>query len=143
MFGATAANAVGVIGQNNRRFLFEEENLTVADGLAKSGGLLDERADARSVFLYRMVPRGLLERAGVDVSNLTNSVIPTVFQVDLSKAEGYFIAHSFYLQNKDIIYVSASPANELTKFLSLLTSVPNAAGSIAGNISVVRAATAR
>jgi len=130
-FGATQSNAVGVIGSNNRRFVFEEENLTIADGVAKAGGLIDERADASAVFLYRMTPRELLQRAGIDVSRYQQHLVPAIFRVDLTKAEGFFIANNFHLQNKDIIYVSNAPARDLSKFVAVIRDVTSTLTDIA------------
>jgi polysaccharide biosynthesis/export protein len=137
-FGATASNAVGLVGSNNRRFVFEEENLTLADGVAKAGGLLDHRADASAVFLYRMVPRDMLARAGVDVSSFLERVVPTIFRVDLSKAEGFFIAHNFYMQNKDIIFVSNAPAQDLSKFFAVINDIGSAVSSVSSTVGDVR-----
>jgi polysaccharide biosynthesis/export protein len=138
VFGATQSNAVGVIGSNNRRFIFEEENLTIADGLAKAGGLIDERADASAVFLYRMAPREMLARAGVEVSRYREALIPTIFRVDLTQAEGFFIANNFYMQNKDILYVSNSPARDLEKFLFLIRDVSSTLSEVASTVSQLR-----
>jgi polysaccharide export outer membrane protein len=121
-----------VIGSNNRRFVFEQENLTLADGVAKAGGLIDTRADPSAVFLYRMVAKRSLARAGVDVSRFPEPVVPTIFRVDLSRAEGLFIASNFFMQDRDIIYVSNSPSEDLSKFLTLI-------GSIASTINNTRA----
>ena len=137
-FGATASNAVGLVGSNNRRFIFEEENLTLADGIAKAGGLLDNRADATAVFLYRMVPRNMLARAGVDVSRFTEPLIPTIFRVDLSRAEGFFIASSFYMQNKDLIFVSNAPAQDLSKFVAVISDISAAVGGASSTVRGIR-----
>jgi polysaccharide biosynthesis/export protein len=139
-FGATQSNAVGVIGSNNRRFIFEEENLTIADGIAKAGGLIDERADASAVFLYRMTPREMLARAGVDVSRYHDALVPTIFRVDLMQAEGYFIANNFYLQNKDIIYVSNAPARDLNKFVLVIRDVTSTLTDVADTVTSLRGA---
>lgn len=128
--GATASTAVGVIGSNNRRFVFEQENLTLADGVAKAGGLIDTRADPSAVFLYRMVAKKSLNRAGVDVSRFPEPVIPTIFRVDLSRAEGLFIASNFFMQDKDIIFVSNSPAEDLNKFLTLINNISSTINSV-------------
>src|SRR5215216_1854441 len=100
-FGATP-NPGSIGGQNNRRFVFEDENLTLAEGLAKAGGLVAERADPKSVFLFRFTRRDKLAQAGVDVSNFAGTEVPTVYKVDVSEAEGYFLANQLYLKHKDI-----------------------------------------
>jgi len=70
VFGATPAPG-GVVGSQNRRFTFEVENLTLAEAVARAGGLDDLRADPRSVFLFRNEPRALLKEMGVDVLDST------------------------------------------------------------------------
>ncbi len=51
------------------------------EGIAKAGGLISERADPKSVFLFRYMPREMLKEAGVVPE------VPTVITVDLSDAE--------------------------------------------------------
>ena len=140
VFGATQSNAVGVIGSNNRRFVFEEENLTLADGLAKAGGLIDVRADARAVFLYRMTPRDMLARAGVDVTKYAEPLIPTIYRVDLTRGEGFFLANNFHMQDKDLIFVATSPYDDLTKFLAIIRNLTGTVTDIANTIITVRQA---
>lgn len=136
-FGATPSpGSIG--GQNNRRFVFEEENLTLAEAIAKSGGLLPETADPRSVFLFRYASRATLAKAGLDVSRFVANDVPTVFQVDLSQAQGYFVANHFYMKHKDMIYISESPTTDLLKFLNIVNSVIAPVSGSAGAITSVR-----
>jgi polysaccharide export outer membrane protein len=143
-FGATNATAstVSVGGasvQSGRRLTFDTENLTLAEALAKAGGLQDGRADSRSVFLFRVVPRQLLERAGVDVSHVVAPDVPTVFLLDLSQADGYFLADSFYMKHRDIIFVSDAPSVDLVKFLAVVTAVTSTARDAVGLVSDIKA----
>ncbi len=59
--------AFGASGFNGR-FDFEETSLSLSEGLGKAGGLLDSRADAEQVMLYRIAPKALLTKLGVDLS---------------------------------------------------------------------------
>jgi polysaccharide export outer membrane protein len=128
--GATPTpGAVG--GQNNRRFPFEVENMSLAEAVAKAGGLDSSRADAKAVFLFRLVPREALERVNVDVSKFP-PIVPTIFTVDLLGPDGFFIANNFYMANKDMIFVSDSPSVDITKFLNLLNAVASTARSAIG-----------
>lgn len=130
VFGATPApGAVG--GQQNRRFPFDAENLTMAEAVAKAGGLQDQRADPRSVFLFRLEPKRLLQDIGVDVSKYQEDVIPTVYTVDLSDTQGFFLANTFYMRHKDIIFVSDSPSVDLIKFLDIVRSITGTVNDIA------------
>lgn len=116
--------AVGATGLNGR-FNFEESNLTLGEALGAAGGLLDSRADPREVFLYRLVARKTLERAGVDVSRFQGDVIPTVFRANLRDPAIFFAVKQFKMQDKDIIYVSNSAATELTKAMDIINNVSN------------------
>jgi polysaccharide export outer membrane protein len=113
-------------GQNNRRFLFESENLTLTEAVAKSGGLLTTQADARAVFIYRQEAREILARLGVDVSANLAPRIPTIYQIDLTEAEGYFLASELYVQDRDIIYISDAPSFEAAKFFVIISPLVNA-----------------
>jgi polysaccharide biosynthesis/export protein len=132
-FGATPPpGSIG--GQNNRRFIFEDENLSLAEGVAKAGGLESARADPQSVFLFRLERRELLERIGVDVSRYPERLVPTVFVVDLRTPDGFFLANNFYMQHRDIIFVSEAPTTDLTKFLNILKGMTSPGVDIATTI---------
>ena len=118
-------------GQQNRRFPFDAENLTMAEAVAKAGGLQDQRADPRSVFLFRLEPKRLLQDIGVDVSRYQEDLIPTVYTVDLSDTQGFFLANSFYMRHKDVIFVSDSPSVDLIKFLDIVRSITGTVNDIA------------
>jgi len=143
-FGATAAAAStvsvgsGAAGQSGRRVTFDAENLTLAEALAKSGGLLNDRADTRSVFLFRYVPRELLEQAGVEISNPAVADVPAVFTLDLGQADGYFLASSFYMKHKDLLFVSDHPSVDLVKFMAIVRSVTSTARDAVGVISDIK-----
>jgi polysaccharide export outer membrane protein len=47
--------AFGASGQNGQ-INFEADDITLAQAVAKAGGILDERGDPQSVFIYRMEP---------------------------------------------------------------------------------------
>ena len=121
VLGATPApGSIG--GQNNRRFLFETENLTLAEAIAKAGGLNTSQADARAVFIYRQESRAVLTGMGVDVSEHPGERIPTIYQLDLLQADGYFLATQFYIRDRDLVYISDAPGFELAKFIAILGS---------------------
>ncbi len=118
-----ALGAVGpgqFLGVVNRRVAFEDSRLTMAGALAKVGGLADDRANARAVFLYRFEPRGTLGDIGVPVTPSTAPLVPTVYFVDLVDPAGYFYANEFMMRNDDLIFVSNSPSTDVTKFLALI-----------------------
>jgi polysaccharide export outer membrane protein len=115
------------------RIDFEDSNLTLGEAIAKSGGLLDGRADPSQVFLYRIVPRETLQKLGVDVSKFAGDNIPTIFRANLRDPAIFFAAQQFKMKDKDIIYVSNADAVELTKFLNLVYDVSTTAAAVPEN----------
>jgi polysaccharide biosynthesis/export protein len=134
VFGATPT-VVSTIANSSRKFSFDEDNLTLADGIARANGLDNLRADATSIFLFRLEQRDLLAQLGVDVSKYAGPLVPTVFQVNFTRADGMFLANTLYLQHRDIIYISDSPSTDFLKFVNIIRQVTGAAGDIgnAGN----------
>jgi polysaccharide export outer membrane protein len=114
----------------NGRIDFEESGLSLAEAVAKAGGLIDQRAQPSAVFDYRIVPRSALAKLGVDLSAHTGDRIPVIFQVDLRDPTGFFAAESFPMHDKDIVFISNSGATGLIKFLSVLTSVTDSAAAV-------------
>jgi polysaccharide export outer membrane protein len=108
------------LGLVNRRLAFEDNHLSLADGIAKVGGLSDDRANARAVFVYRFEPRGTIVSFGGALPPNAPPVIPTVYYLDLADAAGYFFATQFSMRDEDLIYVSNSPYTDLSKFLALI-----------------------
>jgi len=90
----------------NREVDFEAQGITLAQALARVGGLQDYRADPKGVFVFR-VENGL----------------PTVYQMDLRNPAAFFSAREFPMRTKDVLYIANAPATELQKFLGILGAV--------------------
>jgi len=119
-FGATGHNA---------QISFDATHITLIEAVAKAGGLLDQRADPRGVFLFRREPQGIAAAlagrpAQTDAAAAAPAVpvpaVPVVYRLDLTKASSYFLASSFEIRNGDVLYVSGAPVNDLEKFLQLI-----------------------
>jgi len=111
----------------NGRFPIDDDQSTLGDALGVSGGLQDQRADASSVLVYRMVPRKDVAAAGVPLpANLTADVVPTILIVDLRSPDGFFLAQHFAIQNRDVIYVSTAKSVDLTKVIEVFSAAGNA-----------------
>lgn len=122
--------AYGASGRNGK-FDFAAEKLSLAEAVSRAEGLLDDRADPRSVFLYRLEDRRALEAYGMELSQFPAKArrIPTVYRANFREASGFFLTQNFRMKNKDVIYVSNSDATELFKFLDLIRSVPDTANA--------------
>ena len=119
----------GATGQNNE-IPFEANGITLAQALARSGGLVDNRADARGIFVFRFEQQvqAATSVAPGGITLLTpalQSGVPTVYVVNLRDPASFFVSQNFPMEDKDIIYVANAPAAELQKFLQMLGLVIN------------------
>jgi polysaccharide biosynthesis/export protein len=102
--------------------------MTLAEGVAAAGGLLDLQADPGSVFLFRREPRELAEKLGVDCSKMDGPTVPVVYSVSFADPAGYFLATRVQLRNKDVILAANAQDIGVTKFanfINTLISVPS------------------
>jgi polysaccharide biosynthesis/export protein len=111
--------AFGAHGQQGQ-FNFEAWRISVAEAVAKSGGLNDSMADASSVFVYRGETRAVAAQLGVDISRFTTPIIPIVYNFNLRDPSTYFLATKMMVRNKDVLYTSNAPAVETAKLLTYI-----------------------
>ncbi|MCX8650743.1 polysaccharide export protein [Gilliamella sp. B2776] len=88
---------------------FEAVGINLSQALGRIGGLNDNKANAKGVFVFRYQDNLLV--------NDKKETIPTVFQIDLTNPNSFFIMKNFQIQNNDIVYVASAPIIELQKFL--------------------------
>src|SRR5262249_35394755 len=77
-FGALGPAGLGLPSQ----VPFDQWRLSLAEAVAKAGGLIDFRADPGAVFIYRGEPRELAEKLGADVSKNEGPFVPVIYQVN-------------------------------------------------------------
>ncbi|WP_295953164.1 polysaccharide biosynthesis/export family protein [Rhodoferax sp.] len=123
---------LGATGKNEE-INFEAQGISLSQALARAGGLKDERADARGVFIFRLEEPTALDWPQ-PVATTPDGKVPVIYQLDLNDPASFFVAQSFSVNNKDVLYVSNAPAAELQKFLNIV-------GSVLGPVIGVRAAT--
>jgi polysaccharide biosynthesis/export protein len=112
--------ATGVNAQVN----FSAERITLAEALAKSGGLLDLRADPAGIFLFRFEPPVIVTALNApQLATGPDRSSPVVYRLDMSDANAYFLAQRFPVEDKDVIYVANARLNELQKFFTLLNTI--------------------
>ena len=116
----------GASGKNGQ-VAFEVDVLSLAEAVAKGGGLLDERADPAGVFVYRVEDRKTLEAMNFDVSRWQSEKIPTIYRVNLRDPGVLFLTRLIPMRDKDIVYISNAPAVELNKFLTMVQNVTSPA----------------
>jgi len=115
VFGATTQNT---------EVPFGAEKLTLAQALAKSGGLQDLRADPRGVFLFRFEPPSVVGALNAPaLATGPDGTSPVVYRLNLRDAKNYFYAQRFPMEDKDVIYVANAPLTELQKFFTLVNTI--------------------
>ena len=113
----------GATGQNNE-IAFSGPTMSLAEALAKAGGLQDFRSDPAGVFLFRYENPTVVAALGRKPSEVaSDGRVPMVYRLDLSDAKAYFAAERFPLEDKDILYVANADMTELEKFLGLINTL--------------------
>ncbi len=117
-FSFTALGAIA----NNAEINFEGTGLTLAQALGRVGGLRDDRADIRGVFIFRLEDPSALEPILSDRAQKTpDGKVPIIYRVDLKDPASFFLAQGFPIRNKDVLYVSNAPGADLQKFVNLVS----------------------
>lgn len=89
--------------------------ITVTQALSRTGGLAEQRADARGVFIFRLMTDYM-----------------TVYQLDMSKPDGLLLGTRFALRPQDVVYVTRSPMQKWNDTISdLLPTVAAVRGGAA------------
>jgi polysaccharide export outer membrane protein len=90
--------------------------------------------------MYRLEDRAVLEKIGVDLSKFDpeTNVIPTIYRANMRDSSSFFLAQTFQLRNKDVLYVSNSDSIELIKFLTVIDAVSGTIGNVSADAIVTR-----
>lgn len=112
VFGAAKAPA---------EYPFEARRVTLAEGLAKAGGLNETIADARNVFLFRFEPaviaKALNERA---VTAPDGTMVPVIYRLNFADPKSFFLAQLFELRDEDMIYVGDAGIADVKQLLEAI-----------------------
>jgi len=128
--------AFGAVGAQ-QQIAFASWRMSLAEGISRAGGLLDAQADPASLFLYRGEARDVAEAMGIDCTPFEGPMIPVIYTINLRDPAGYFLASSFEMRNKDILYVSNAFSVESTKLMTYLNTIQ---GTIQSHITTVTSA---
>jgi polysaccharide export outer membrane protein len=123
--------AYGATGQN-AEIPFEADGISLAEALAKSGGLQDQRSDPHGVFVFRYEPESVARQLAPTSPLLqTGRLTPVVYRLDLSDPNSMFLEQSFHVANRDLIYVSNSPSTDVQKVFAIIGGGLGTVGSVA------------
>jgi polysaccharide biosynthesis/export protein len=137
--------AVGALGSTTQTqgitglLQFDSERLSLVEAVAKAGGLLDTRANAGQVFVYRMEYRHILEHIGLNLSRFdpAQKLIPTIYRANYRDPSVFFFADQFPMRHKDVIYVANADSIEVDKFFSYVRAYTGFAAGVTGDIRAV------
>lgn len=114
--------ALGATGKNEE-INFEAQGISLAQALARIGGLNDARADAQGVFLFRFELPDAVSWPAQPLVLTPEGKVAVIYRADLKDPRTFFVAQSFPINHRDVLYVSNASAAELQKFLNLVFSV--------------------
>jgi polysaccharide export outer membrane protein len=122
LFQSLSFTALGATGKNEE-ISFEAQGITLAQALARAGGLIDLRSNPRGVFIFRFEPKSALQWPRQPVATTPEGMVPVIYRIDLLDPNSFFVMQSFPMNDKDLLYVANAPVAELQKFLNVVFSV--------------------
>lgn len=106
-----APRTIAVMGAPGRveQMTFSGPTISLAEALAFAGGSSPGAGNPEAVFVFRF-------QKGSD-----GTETPVAYHVNMMKASGYFISQRFVMQDKDVLYIGNSEANQPSKVVSLVS----------------------
>ncbi len=96
---------------------FDARRVSLAEALARSGGLDDNRADPASVFLFREEPAATARALGLNPALPT---VPVIYRADLRDPQNFFLMERVAMRDKDLLYAANAKTVQVYKFLQLI-----------------------
>ena len=128
----TAIGAFKSVGE----FEFEQGKLTLAQALARAGGLLDDRADARNFYVFRNQQVFIQPTSG-DLKSAALPVVtskPVIYRVNLHDVANFGLMQQFKMQDGDMLYASNAGLVDAAKLITVFQkSAPTAAAPLPGS----------
>lgn len=126
--------AMGATGSNNE-LPFEATGITLSQALGRVGGLRDDRADIRGIFLFRLEdPAALGSQLPPNARLTPDGRLPVIYRLDLKDPGSFFVAQSFPMRNGDLLYASKAPLADLQKFMNMVSSAAFSAIGVANAV---------
>lgn len=141
VFLAFGAFTIGGSFGGQAQFPFDMWKITMAQAMAKAGGLVDTQAEPGGVYVYRREPRELAERLGIDCSKYSGPLVPVVYNADFRDPASFFLASKFEMRDKDVLFAANAAIVDTTKFLQFVQQVVGTANSTivaANNAQILR-----
>ena len=135
LFQPYSFTALGAVGRNGE-LPFEATGLTLAQALGRISGLDDARANVKGVFIFRLEDPAMLDaQTRADATLTPDGKVPVIYRINMKDPSTFFIAQSFQVRDKDVLYVSSAPLADIQKFLSAIFSTVLPVASTAAIVS--------
>lgn len=121
LFQPFSFTALGATGRNEE-IPIEATGITLGQALGRVAGLQDNRANVKGAFLFRLEDPAALSAEYRDGRTMPDGRIPVIYRINLKDPATFFIAQSFPIRDKDILYVSNAPLADFQKFVNVLYS---------------------
>lgn len=122
MYQPLSFTALGATGKNDE-YKFEATGISLAQAMARSEGLIDQRSNPRGVFVFRLEPKNSqinADSGAPEPPAVADDRVPVVYRIDLADPRSLFLIQKFPMLDNDVLYVSNAPASDLQKFLNLV-----------------------
>jgi polysaccharide export outer membrane protein len=114
--------ALGASGKNDE-INFEAQGITLSQALGRVGGVQDNRADVKGLFIFRFEEPDVAPKNDTIKATDPQGRIPTIYRLDMSDPVAFLLAQGFVIKNKDVMYVANAYSVEFSKFLNIIISV--------------------
>lgn len=103
---------------------FESTGISLAQALGRAGGLNPDRADVHGVFVFRLEnPAAVPPEVAATAPRTSDGRIPVIYVVDFKDPASFFVAQTFPIRDKDVLYVSRAPLSDLQRFVTIAASM--------------------
>ena len=113
---------MGATGKNDE-INFEAQGISLAQALARVGGLQDNRADAQGVFIFRYEDPNALTWRSRPAGVTADGKVPVIYTINLKDPASFFVMQTFGVEHRDLLYVSNAPLAEIQKFANVVFSI--------------------
>jgi len=121
LFQPYSFTVLGAAGRNEE-INFEATGLTLSQALGRIGGLQEQRANPKGVFIFRWESPATLTETGQAVGTPDrDGRVPTIYRVDMKNPGTYFLAQQFDIRNRDVVYISNSPIADFERFVTIIS----------------------
>ena len=97
---------------------FNTASVSLAEGIAHTGGPANDRADANAVFLVRYEGPAVAQRLGLQVQPAGT---PVMYRVDMLNPTNYFLATKVAMRDQDVLLIASARTDQINKLFGLVS----------------------